>query len=45
MDWENLLEEMEDMARRDLDTCISQLARILEHLYKWDNFRSKEKQI
>lgn len=40
VDWENLLEEMEDMTRRDLDACISQLARILEHLYKWDNFRS-----
>ncbi len=40
VDWENLLEEIEDMARSDLKTCISQLARILEHLYKWDNFRN-----
>ncbi len=39
VDWENLLEEIEDMANRHLDACISQLARILEHLYKWDNLR------
>ncbi len=39
MDWENLLEEIEDMARFDLKACISYLAVILEHLYKWDNFR------
>ncbi len=39
VDWENLLEEIEDMAQKHLDSCISQLARILEHLYKWDNFR------
>ncbi|MCS7285511.1 MAG: DUF29 domain-containing protein [Hydrogenobacter thermophilus] len=39
VDWENLLEEIEDMARSDLKTCISYLAVILEHLYKWDNFR------
>ncbi|MFN7065070.1 MAG: DUF29 domain-containing protein [Aquificaceae bacterium] len=39
VDWENLLEEIEDMARSDLKTCISYLAIILEHLYKWDNLR------
>ncbi|MCX8076820.1 MAG: DUF29 domain-containing protein [Aquificaceae bacterium] len=39
VDWENLLEEIEDMARSDLKTCISYLAVILEHLYKRDNFR------
>ncbi len=39
VDWENLLEEIEDMARSELKTCISQLARILEHMYKWDNLR------
>ncbi|MEN3028378.1 MAG: DUF29 domain-containing protein [Aquificaceae bacterium] len=39
VDWENLLEEIEDMARSDLKACISHLAVILEHLYKWDNFR------
>ncbi len=32
VDWENLLEEIEDMARSDLKTCISYLAVILEHL-------------
>ncbi len=40
VDWENLLEEIEDMARSDLKACISYLAVILEHLYKWDNFKS-----
>ncbi|MCX8164685.1 MAG: DUF29 domain-containing protein [Aquificaceae bacterium] len=39
VDWENLLEEIEDMARRHLDSAVSYLAVILEHLYKWDNFR------
>jgi hypothetical protein len=39
VDWEHLLEEMEDMARADLREGISHLARILEHLYKWDHFR------
>jgi hypothetical protein len=39
VDWENLLEEIEDMARSDLKACISYLAVILEHLYEWDNFR------
>ena len=39
VDWEHLLEEIEDMARSDLKACISYLAVILEHLYKWDNFR------
>ncbi len=39
VDWENLLEEIEDMSRSDLKECISYLAGILEHLYKWDNFR------
>ncbi|MCX7989918.1 MAG: DUF29 domain-containing protein, partial [Aquificaceae bacterium] len=39
VDWENLLEEVRDMAQRHLDACISYLAVILEHLYKWDNFK------
>ena len=39
IDWENLLEEIKDMGRRDLDACISYLAVILEHLYKWDHYR------
>ncbi|MEJ5172883.1 MAG: DUF29 domain-containing protein [Hydrogenothermaceae bacterium] len=39
VDWDNLLEEIEDMGRSDLKACISYLAVILEHLYKLDNFR------
>ncbi|WP_028950291.1 DUF29 domain-containing protein [Sulfurihydrogenibium subterraneum] len=39
VDWDNLIEEIEDMGRRDLDACISFLAVILEHMYKLDNFR------
>jgi len=39
VDWENLLEEIEDMGLRHLESCISLLAVILEHLYKWDHFR------
>ncbi len=43
VDWENLLEEIEDMGLRHLESCISYLAIILEHLYKWDNFRELTK--
>ncbi len=43
VDWENLLEEIEDMARSDLKACISYLAVVLEHLYKWDHFRELTK--
>ena len=39
VDWENLLEEIEDMGLRHLESCTNLLAVILEHLYKWDNFR------
>lgn len=39
MDWENLLEEIQDMARRHFESTISYLAVILEHLYKWETFR------
>lgn len=39
VDWDNLLEEFEDMGRSDLKECISYLAVILEHMYKWDNFK------
>ncbi|WP_299209043.1 DUF29 domain-containing protein [Thermocrinis sp.] len=42
VDWENLLEEIEDMGRRYLDSAISFMAVILEHLYKWENFRYRE---
>ncbi|MCX7989666.1 MAG: DUF29 domain-containing protein [Aquificaceae bacterium] len=40
VDWGNLLEEIEDMARSDLKACVSHLAVVLEHLYKWDHFRN-----
>jgi len=43
VDWENLLEEIEDMGLRHLESCISHLAVILEHLYKWDHFRGLTK--
>ncbi|HAV40757.1 MAG: DUF29 domain-containing protein [Aquificota bacterium] len=43
VDWENLLEEIEDMARSDLKACVSYLAVVLEHLYKWDNLRNLTK--
>lgn len=39
VDWDNLLEEIEDMGKSDLRECISYLAVILEHMYKFDNFK------
>jgi hypothetical protein len=42
VDWENLLEEIEDMGQRYLDSVVSFMAVILEHLYKWENFRDRE---
>jgi len=39
VDWENLLEEIEYMARRELRSVISLMAVIMEHLYKWENHR------
>jgi hypothetical protein len=39
VDWENLLEEIEDMARRELRSLINLMAIIMEHLYKWENYR------
>ena len=39
VDWENLLEEIEDMARRELRSVISLMAVIMEHLYKWEKYR------
>lgn len=39
VDWENLLEEIQDMGQRHLDACISYLAVILEHMYKFDNWK------
>jgi len=43
VDWEHLLEEIEDMGRSDLKECISHLAVVLEHMYKWDHYRSLTK--
>jgi hypothetical protein len=39
VDWENMLEEIEYMARRELRSLISLMAVITEHLYKWEHFR------
>ncbi|MDT7910942.1 MAG: DUF29 domain-containing protein [Thermocrinis sp.] len=39
LDWEHLQEELEDMGKSLFSTVISQMARIMEHLYKWENFR------
>ena len=41
VDWENLLEEIEDMARRHYESVISYMAVIMEHLYKWENYREE----
>ena len=35
LDWDNLAEEVGDLARRDADSLRSQLARLLAHLLKW----------
>ena len=35
LDWDNLAEEVEDLARRDVDSLRNQLARLLAHLLKW----------
>jgi hypothetical protein len=35
LDWENLAEEVGDLARRDAHRLRSQLARLLAHLLKW----------
>jgi hypothetical protein len=39
VDWENLLEEIEYMGQRYLDSAISHMKTILEHLHKWEHFR------
>lgn len=41
VDWDNLLQEIEDMGRSELRACISYMAVILEHMYKWDFYRDK----
>jgi hypothetical protein len=42
VDWENLLEEIEDMAKRHYEGMIGHMTRIMEHLYKWEHFRENE---
>jgi len=42
VDWENLLKEIRDMGQGHLDAVVSQMARIMEHLYKWENYRYRE---
>jgi hypothetical protein len=42
VDWDNLLEEIEDMGKMYLDSAVSFMAVILEHLYKWENFECSE---
>jgi Domain of unknown function DUF29. len=39
VDWENLLEEIAYMARRELRSLINLMAVIMEHLYKWEKYR------
>lgn len=39
VDWENLTQEIADMGLRHLESCISYMAIILEHMYKLDNFK------
>ncbi len=39
VDWENVIEELESMGRSELRSAISFMAVILEHLYKWENFK------
>jgi len=43
VDWNNLIEELEDMGRRYTDSLISFMTIILEHLYKWEHFKFHEK--
>src|SRR5215471_12924999 len=37
LDWDNLGEEVADLARRDVHSLRSQLARLLAHLLKWQH--------
>jgi hypothetical protein len=39
VDWENLLEEIEDMGRSLLIAMLRQMVRIIEGLYKWENLK------
>jgi hypothetical protein len=39
VDWENLLEEIRDLAEWYVDRAVDLMADILENLYRWENFR------
>ncbi len=39
VDWENLLEEIEDMGRSLRVAVLGQMEKIMEGLYKWENFK------
>jgi len=39
VDWENLLEEIEDMGRSLFIEVLRQMRGIMEGLYKWENFK------
>ncbi len=39
VDWENLLDEIEDMGKSLFKSVRSHMSTIMEHLYKWENFR------
>jgi len=42
VDWENLLEEINDLGEWYVDSAISHMKTILEHLYRWENFRESK---
>jgi len=44
VDWQNLIEEVEDLARRYRDALKSQLIRLLMHLLKWQYQPEKRSQ-
>jgi hypothetical protein len=39
VDWENLVEEIDDMGKSLFKSVRSYISTIMEHLYKWENFR------
>ncbi len=39
VDWENLLEEIEGIGRNLRIAMLRQMVKIMEHLYKWENFK------
>jgi hypothetical protein len=42
VDWENVIEELESMGRSELNSAISFMTIILEHLYKYEHFRDND---